>query len=232
MIGRGSPLLVQAIHLFHAAPRDVVVLRAKHLIGQCGLVATAAKIIGKDRLHPLRVILLLISAARLDHAIQTEPSSLDRRLPTLYTQPRASATILLRLFLLLDSPPPLLVQRVPVLLVSCSAFCSTLRAERLVRFCVLFAAFRADMMRFSPMVCFPFIRAAVCTFVKAHRPSPHRINSGVDGRAIPLDLLRCESPAPIGVTKNLDKLLHACCLCHKTTSSYCASISTHLHILA
>ena len=73
MIGSGSPFPVQAIHLFHAAPRDIVVLCAKHLIGQRRLVAAAAKTIGKDRLHPLRVILLLISAARLDHAIRRAP---------------------------------------------------------------------------------------------------------------------------------------------------------------
>ena len=82
MIGSGFPLPVQAIHLFDAAPRDVVVLRAKHLIGQRRLVAAAAKALSKIRLHSLRVILFLISAARLDHAFQTEPSSLDRCLPT------------------------------------------------------------------------------------------------------------------------------------------------------
>ena len=87
MIGSGSPLPVQAIHLFHAAPRDVVVLRAKLLSCQRRFVATGAEPFSKIRLHPLRVILLLISAARLDHAIQTEPSSLERCLSTLYAQP-------------------------------------------------------------------------------------------------------------------------------------------------
>ena len=87
MIGSGFPLPVQAIHLFDAALGDVVVLRTDLLAGHDRLVAAAAKAISKDRLYPLRVILLLISAARFDHAIQTEPSSLDRCLPTLYAQP-------------------------------------------------------------------------------------------------------------------------------------------------
>ena len=228
-------LLIQAVRFLGRAQCDIVVLRAKLLPRHNRLIAAAAKSVGKVRLHSLCLTLPMVFAAYFKQALYAVRLSLCCFFSADYAQSHAftlfsSCTVPfpcpLHEFL-----PFLLVQRAPVSLVLRTLLFRTLRAERLVRFCVFFTASCADAVFFSPMVCISSVRATVCALVKAHRPSPHRINSGVDGWAILLDLLRCESPTSIGVTKDLDKLLHACCLCHKATSSYCASISTHLHIL-
>lgn len=221
MIGRGSPLPVQAIHLFHAVPRDVIVLRAKLLSCQRRFVAAAAKTIGKARLHSLCVVSFPVSATFFKQAFRTAHMPLGGSPAAAYAAP-----------LRLERPLPrnapsdslftcFIVQSSPILFTSRRCFFCALRAFRLVRFRIFSPAIRANMMLLAPVVCF---------FVW-HRPSPHRVNCSADGRAIPLDLLRRDPPTPIRVTKNLDKLLHPCCLCQKATSAYCASISAHLHIL-
>ena len=217
------------MHGFDAFYRRVIMLLAELLSRHDRLIASAAKAFGEIRFYTPCFQSRLSFAFPAKSAFQAVCSSLHSLFPTIYAK---TPRLVQSSYFMLSTKsflPLLLIQRGPISPDACRMFCRALRAERLVRLRVLLAASRANTVCLAPMVCFPRVHPIV--FPRSHRPSPHRINSGVDGRAIPLDLLRRESPTPIGITKNLDKLLHACCLCHKTTSSYCASISTHLHIL-
>ena len=194
------------------------------------LIASAAKAFGEIRFYTLCFQSRLAFAFPAKSAFQAVCSSLHSLFPTIYAKtPRLAQS---SYFMLSTKSflPLLLIQHRPIFSDARRMFRRALRAERLVRFCVLLAASRANTVCLAPVVRFPRIHSIV--FLRPHRPSPRRINSVAYGRAIPLDLLSREPPTPIGVTKNFDEFLHSCvCLCHKITSSYCASISTRIHIL-
>lgn len=194
------------------------------------LIASAAKAFGEIRFYTLCFQSHLALAFPAKSAFQAVCSSLHSLFPTIYAE--ASRLAQSSYFMLSTKSflPLFLIQHSPTFPDERRMFCRALRALRLIRLRVLLAASRANTVCLAPVVRFPRVHSIV--FLRSHSPSPRRINSRAYGRAIPLDLLRRESPTPIGIAENLDKLLHSCvCFCHIITSSYCASISTRLHVL-
>jgi hypothetical protein len=84
MFGSGSPFLVQVIPLFYVTPRDVVVLLAKHLVGQSRLIAAAAKPLMEIRLHALCVVPRPVPATYLEQALHAVLLAFSRFLPAPY----------------------------------------------------------------------------------------------------------------------------------------------------
>ena len=218
---------------FRAAPCDIVVLLAELLPRHSWLVATAAKTFLKIRFHSPRIVVLFIFTAYFDQALYAVQLFIDcLSFAAHYAQPQALTVLSQRpplpTLFLHDFMPRFCAQRSPILRVLFQTFHCALRAKRRAWHRIFLSAVCAYTVFLKPLVSL----SSVCALVKAYRPSPHRINSIADGRAIPLDLLRRESPTPIRVAKNLDELLHSgVYLCHKITSSCCASVSTRLHVL-
>ena len=221
MVRSGLSLLIPAIHRLNPAYHRIVMFRADLLAGHDRFVAFAASPFRKVRLHTTVYTPLPISAASLKPALQAQYKALGRLPPALRANPLRLKPLIPFRTALIPHPPCVLVQCSIRLLLAGSALFKALCAFRLMRFRIFSPAIRADVMILEPVICF---------FVW-HSPSPRRINSRAYGRAIPLDLLRRESPTPIRVTKNLDKLLHPCCLCHSALSRCCAFLSTRPQLI-